>query len=74
MKLMSVEVKGDHNYWSFQFYGDPKYIADWEADGLKVSVICNTIPKWVPARYILMYSVIQDIFNFNFKSLVNLFK
>lgn len=31
-QLLSITVKGSEKTWSFDFYGDPKHIDEWEAD------------------------------------------
>lgn len=63
-KLMSVTVRGKHHEWNFEFYGDPKHLVEWQADGLDVSLIENTIPlwlpNWVPVRW---WCFAQDVFN-----------
>lgn len=46
-KLYSINVKGNEKEWSFQIIGRPEYLKDWEADGLDVSTIVNTIPDFV---------------------------
>lgn len=66
-KLLCVHLRGKEHRWSFEFYGDPKYLEEWRADGLEVTEILNTIPKWavdigVPVRW---WFFAQDILNFN---------
>ena len=64
-KLLSVTVKGNEKKYCFNFYGDPKYIPEWEADGLEVVEILNTIPIWVvDAGLTKPWIFMQDIFNF----------
>lgn len=64
-KLMHVTVKGDRSRWGFAFYGDPKYIPDWRADGLEVYEIENTVPAWVVrAGLVRAWCLVQDVFNF----------
>ena len=43
---LSITVRGKQKEWSFTFYSDPKYIPEWEADGLVVHEVLNTIPEW----------------------------
>lgn len=43
---LCIEIKGKHKNWSFPFKGDPKYIPEWEADGLTVTELLNSIPEW----------------------------
>ena len=62
-KLMSVTVKGDHKTWGFNFYGDPKHLPDWRADGVEVYEIENVIPWWA-ARFPRAWCFAQDVFNF----------
>jgi hypothetical protein len=47
MKSMcSITVRGKHKTWCFNFRADPKYLAEWEEDGLEVYEVLNTIPEW----------------------------
>lgn len=64
-KLMFVTVRGTQRRWSFNFYGDPRYLDEWRADGLEVHVIENTIPMWVADLGLgRAWCVMQDLFNF----------
>lgn len=45
-RTLSITVRGKHKTWCFNFKGDPKYLAEWEADGLEVYELLNTIPEW----------------------------
>lgn len=64
-KLLSVTVKGNTSEWSFNFYGDPKYLQEWRNDGLEVYEICNTIPEWIVNLGLLkQYIFLQNLFNF----------
>ena len=64
-KLMSVAVRGNNKEWSFNFYGDPKYLDGWRTDGLIVDEIENVIPAWVVnAGLIRPWCFFQDLFNF----------
>ena len=66
-KLMSITVKGSQHKWSFNFYDDPKYLNDWQKDGLEVYIIENTIPMWVvDFGLIKPWVFLQDLFNFKF--------
>lgn len=70
-KLMSVSVKGKEKLWSFNFYGDEKYINDWVSDGLDIDIIENVIPMWVvDVGLTRPWCFVQDLFNFKnpFKS------
>jgi len=65
-KLMSVRVEGNEKVWSFNFYGDPKYVKEWENDGLVIDEILNQIPVWaVNAGLLRPWVFFQDLFNFN---------
>ena len=67
-KLLSVEIKGKEKDWSFNFYGDPKYLDEWREDGLEINEICNTIPLWVHSMGLTRpWIFLQDLFNFNLK-------
>lgn len=64
-KLMNITVKGDRHDWGFSFYGDPKHIEDWLADGLDVTITENTCPEWaVRLGWHRAWFRAQDIFNF----------
>lgn len=41
-----IVVRGKHKTWGFNFPADPKCLAEWEADGLEVYEVLNTIPEW----------------------------
>ena len=43
-KLLSVTVRGRDNEYCFTFYGDPRHLESWRADGLEVYEVCNVIP------------------------------
>lgn len=65
-KLLSVEVKGQEKSWSFEFYGDPKYLDEWRQDGLEINEIVNTIPLWaIDLGLTKIWIFFQDLFNFN---------
>ena len=64
--LLTVTVRGKRKTWCFDFYGDPKYLDEWRADGLEVSEVVNTIPAWwvewgLPVR---LWCFCQDVFHF----------
>lgn len=64
-KLMCIEVKGKHRKWSFNFYGDTKYLQEWREDGLEVNEIINTIPELiVDLGLTRIWVFFQDILNF----------
>jgi len=64
-KLLLLHVRGDEKSWSFEFYGDPKYIPEWQADGLEVWEVCNVVPEWVVSIGMTRpWVFMQDIFNF----------
>ena len=64
-KLLSIRVKGNNKDWGFRFYGDPKYIKEWEADGLEVQRIINTYPEWAAnAGLSKPWCFFQDLLNF----------
>jgi hypothetical protein len=45
-QTLSITVRGREKTWAFNFKGDPKYLEEWEADGLEVYEVLNTIPEW----------------------------
>lgn len=64
-KLLSIVVRGNMQKWSFEFYGDLKYLPEWRADGLEIDEVCNTIPLWVVNLGLTnVWCFLQDIFNF----------
>ena len=64
-KVLSITVKGKNKTWGFNFYGDPKYLADWRADGLQVDEVVGSIPVWaVELGLTKLWFRLQDIFNF----------
>ena len=64
-KLLVVTVRGNRFRWSFQFYGDPRNIPEWDADGLEVYEAVNIIPAWVVILGLTRpWCWVQDVFNF----------
>lgn len=63
-KLLMVTVRGHGHTWSFEFYGDPQYLQEWNEDGLQVIEVANVIPDWVPAWATRLWCGLQDLFNF----------
>lgn len=62
---MFVRVRGKEHEWDFNFYGNPRYIEEWRADGLEVYEIANRIPAWIVDIGLLRpYVFLQDLFNF----------
>lgn len=60
-----IVVRGKTKTWAFNFTADPKYIAEWEADGLDVSEVLNTIPEWaVDLGLTRLWVAIQDGWRF----------
>lgn len=65
-KLLCINLKGKRRSWGFNFYGDPKYLAEWRADGLDITEIVNSVPAWyvdagLPVRWWCFW---QDVFHF----------
>jgi hypothetical protein len=64
-QTLSITVKGKHKTWSFNFPGDPKYLAEWEADGLEVYEVMNTIPLWAQRLGLThVWCMVQDAWRF----------
>lgn len=64
-KLLSVRLHGNRRTWQFEFYGDPKYLAEWRADGLEIYEVCNVIPAWIADLGLTRpWCFLQDVFNF----------
>lgn len=67
MALHTISVKGREKTWSFTIDVDPKYLPEWEADGLEIYELCNTIPQWVADRGYLanrVWCFCQDFLTF----------
>lgn len=63
-KLLSIDVRGNVHSWGFLFYGDPKHIPEWRADGLNVVQVENIIPAWVADLGLTRpWCFMQDVFN-----------
>lgn len=64
--LLGISIKGKRKRWGFHFYGDPKYIPEWQEDGLDVTIIENVIPAWwVDAGLsVRFWCFWQDVFHF----------
>jgi hypothetical protein len=59
-----IVVKGKHHTWAFNFPADPKYIPEWEADGLEVYEVLNTIPEWAQRMGLThVWCAVQDRWN-----------
>lgn len=64
-KLLSISIKGKTKNWSFNFYGDSKYLDEWREDGLEIDEVVNTIPEWIVMLGLTKgWIFFQDIFNF----------
>ena len=64
-KLLSVTVKGHTSKYSFHFYGDPKYIPEWEEEGILVEELLNVVPGWAAVMGLVTpYCFMQDLWNF----------
>jgi hypothetical protein len=64
-KLLCIDVRGKQHEWSFNFYGDPKYLDEWRQDGLKIDEVVNVIPEWVVnIGATKLYCFLQNIFGF----------
>lgn len=65
-KLLSISVKGNNKQWSFNFYGNTRYINEWREDGLEIDIIENTIPEFInDIGLTKAWVFFQDIINFN---------
>jgi hypothetical protein len=61
---LEIVIRGKHKEWGFPFYGDPKYIPEWEADGLTVHEVLNTIPEWAQRMGLTrIFCRVQDAWN-----------
>jgi len=65
-KLLSITVNAkDGRKFSFDFYGDTKYLQEWRDAGLQIDEVVNTIPEWVVDMGLLRpWCFMQDVFNF----------
>jgi hypothetical protein len=46
-KLFAIETHGKKREWEFLFYGDDKYLQEWQEDGLRIDEVVNVIPQWI---------------------------
>jgi hypothetical protein len=44
---MTIEVRGRDRTWAFTTKADARYLEEWQADGLQIFILENTIPAWV---------------------------
>jgi hypothetical protein len=59
-----IVVRGKHKTWAFNFPADPKYLPEWEADGLEVYEVTNSIPEWaVNLGLTRPWVAVQDFWN-----------
>lgn len=64
-RMMVIEVRGKTKLWSFHTKVDPQYLAEWEADGLQIFILENSIPEWVVDLGLLrVWCRAQDAWNF----------
>ncbi len=64
-QMLSITVKGKEKTWCFNFPGDPKYLPEWEADGLEVYEVVNTIPLWAQQSGLTrIWCRVQDAWRF----------
>jgi hypothetical protein len=43
---MAIEIRGKIREWIFLVQEDPKYLPEWQADGLHITEVENVIPQW----------------------------
>ena len=67
MSLYSIEIKGDHFYWSRIVDISDDIANEMHADGIRISKLSNTIPKWVPWNLLNIYCSIQNLINLKCK-------
>lgn len=61
---MTIEVRGKTKQWSWHLKADPQYLAEWQADGVQIFALENTIPEWVVDAGLLRPWVwVQDFWN-----------
>ena len=55
-------VKGREKQWGFTVQGDPRYLEEWQADGLDVSLCQNEVPAWAVRLGLLRpWVALQDL-------------
>lgn len=60
-KLHSLVVRAGHE-WSFPIWADPKYVQEWQEDGVEIDEIVNIIPDWVVNLGLAkLWCLLQDI-------------
>ena len=60
-KPLQIVVQGKTAPFAFNFRGDPKHLPEWEAQGLQVDEVVNSVPVWVVrARLTRPWIAMQD--------------
>ena len=60
-KPLQIVVQGKTASFAFNFRGDPKHIPEWNAQGLQVDEVVNSVPVWVVrARLTRLWIAVQD--------------
>lgn len=64
-KTMVIEVKGRTKVWNFAIKADEKYLKEWQADGVPICLLANTIPVWaVKLGLTRIWFFVQNVWNF----------
>lgn len=65
MALCTIQIKGREKTWAFTTDVDTKYLAEWQADGVEIYELCNTIPLWAQQLGLThVWCRVQDFLNF----------
>lgn len=62
-KTYAIDIRGKTKTWVFIVHENPKYIKEWQDDGLHIDEVVNIIPQWyvdlgLPVK---LWCAIQDI-------------
>lgn len=59
---LQIVVRGKTKTYAFVFKGDPKYIKEWQEQGLDIDEVLNSIPEWVVRAGLMRpWIAVQDV-------------
>lgn len=62
---MVIEVRGREKQWSWHVKADPQYLEEWQADGIQIFILENSIPAWaVDLGLTHIWCRVQDVWKF----------
>jgi hypothetical protein len=64
-RWMVIEVRGREKSWSWHVKADERYLEEWQADGVQIFILENSIPEWaVELGLTHIWCRVQDAWNF----------